>query len=412
MNLTTNSSIFCTEKYKNFVQENTAILDNIDHGKYESDMLGWVNTNTVTPEIPTIESIAKEIRNEAELFLLIGVGGSNQGARALIDATRHIRKGAPKILYAALNLSADYLQRIIDAMQGKSVYVNIIAKNFKTLEPGITFRAIRQYMENRYGKKESARRIIATGTINDGELHRLANEKGYRFLSFPKDIGGRYSVFSPVGLLPAAVAGCDVHAFLQGAASASNAHEATRDYALKRCFLYNQGFTIEAMAVFEPALESFGRWWRQLFGESEGKDGKGIFPTVFSYTEDLHSIGQYIQQGKKQVTETFIHIKKPLHDIEILPDHTTTDGFEYLSGKTFSQLNATAFAATVEAHEAGGVPCFVFNIEELSEYTLGMMMYSFMKACWYSCTIFGVNPFDQPGVELYKENMQRELRKA
>lgn len=405
-----------------FIQENTEKLEAVDENRYDSDMLGWVNVNEWgNPKICAgIRQLADEVRRNAEVLVVVGLGGSNQGARAVIDALSRGggESGAPEVLYAALNLSADYLQKLFERIGNRSVYINVIAKNYQTLEPAVTFHLIRKYMETRYSPEEAAKRIITTPTVEDGLLHRISLENGYRFLPFPENVGGRYSVLTPVGLLPAAVAGVNILDLLRGAGDAQEEMDArgglycqAREYAVNRNILYNQGFGIEVLAFFEPVLESFGRWWRQLFGESEGKNYKGLFPAVCSYTEDLHSMGQYMQQGKRQMLETFLHIRRPVRDMNILPDPGFDDGLQYLEGKSLAELNENAFLATVKAHSAGGVPCSIMEIPEISEYTIGQLLYFFMKSCYYSAVLLGVEPFDQPGVENYKNEMSAALRR-
>lgn len=404
-----------------YAQAHQAELAQVDRHSGPGDMLGWVHTaGSAAPDVVAqIKALAGEIRREAEVFVVVGLGGSNQGARAVIDALtpQAVTPGGPQILYAALNLSAAYYQKIVDEIGSRSVYIDVIAKNFKTLEPGLAFRMLRHYLEKRYGAAEAARRIITTPTFGDEALHRLSTENGYRCLPFPENVGGRYSVFTAVGLLPIAVAGADIDALLDGAGAAERDYltggplrEMAKAYALTRNALLQKGYGIEVLAFFEPQLEAFGRWWRQLFGESEGKGGTALFPAVNSCTEDLHSIGQYMQQGRRQMIETFLHVSVPPCDLAVDVEPRLKDGFEYLEGKTFHEINECAYRATLKAHSEGGVPCMVLEIDALDAYHVGELLYFYFVACYYSAALLGVDPFDQPGVENYKAEMFRMLK--
>ncbi len=408
------------EEYEAYVKKHMPALKTVDENKYNSEMLGWVHTEEWADEMMCgqIERLAKEIRENAEVFVIVGLGGSNQGARAVIDALtpQDAVPDGPEILYAALNLSAAYYQQLIRRIGSRSVYINVIAKNFKTLEPGLTFRMLRHYMESRYSGEEAARRIITTPTVGDGQLHRISQEKGYRYLPFPDNAGGRYSVLTPVGLLPIAVAGIDIRKLLQGAAQAQREYlqggalrENAKRYAITRNALMEKGYGIEVLSLFEPQLESFGRWWRQLFAESEGKRGTGLFPTVCSFTEDLHSVGQYLQQGKRQMIETFLHINTPPADRSVDCEPQLEDGFHYLDGKTFHEINECAYQATVKAHSQGGVPCMILELDALDARHMGSLIYFYFIVCYYSSVLLQVDPFDQPGVENYKTEMFRML---
>lgn len=408
------------QEYDTYQKTHLEALSQVDPNASPSNMLGWVHTGEWAGEAlcQQIQSLAAEIRERAEVFVVVGVGGSNQGARAVIDALtpQDAAAGGPEILYAALNLSASYYQELIRRIGNRSVYINVIAKNFKTLEPGMTFRMLRHYMECRYSKEEAARRIITTPTVGDKALHRISQERGYRYLPFPDNVGGRYSVFTPVGLLPIAVAGIDIRKLLEGALEAQTEYlsggplrEQAKRYALTRNALMGKGYSVEVLAFFEPQLEALGRWWRQLFAESEGKNNTALFPAVCSYTEDLHSVGQYLQQGKRQIIETFLHLAVPPVDITMDSEPDIADGFDYLDGKTFAQINECAFEATLKAHSEGGVPCAVIELEQLDAKTLGTLLYFYFIVCYYSAVLLGVDPFDQPGVENYKTEMFRLL---
>lgn len=394
------------------LEHNMALIKEVtNQQKKESDVLGWMDIEKVADEklLREIESKAKEIRRKAEVFVLIGIGGSNQGARAVNEV---MGDNTVKVIYAGNTLSPDSLNKVLAEIKGKSVYVNIIAKNFATLEPGITFRVIRSYLEETYGPEEAAKRIIATGSLNNSSLEQLGKEKGYTLLPFPLDVGGRFSVLSAVGLLPMAVAGVDIRNLLLGAKDIKKIiHEealennAAVQYALYRNALLEKGFTIEIMAYFEPLLFFFSKWWIQLLGESEGKNGKGIFPTSCSFSEDLHSLGQYIQEGQRILFETFLNIEDRGSSVLIPSEDKDNDGFSYINGQDFSYLNEIAYMATLKAHVSGGVPCIVLNIPKLTAYYMGQMFYFFEYACYISGSILGVNPFDQPGVEAYKTHM-------
>lgn len=408
--------------FDSFAKEKQPCLLEVEQKAYPSEMLGWQEMDKwAHPSYYTpILEIAEEVRQNADYLIVAGLGGSNQGARAAIEALAH-KTGygkSPKVVYAALNLSAEYLQRLLAEIGSKSVYINVIAKNFQTVEPGVTFRFLRQYMEQRYSPEEAARRILVTGTENDGHLHPLALKMNYRFFNFPTDVGGRFSAFTVVGLLPMAVAGVDIQAFLAGGRQAQTSLASggpllalAKDYAVRRNYLLRQGYTIEVLAHFEPCLEAFSRWWRQLFGESEGKNLTGIFPSVCSYTEDLHSMGQYLQQGKRQIMESFLTFETPPADLAIPVDTSVPDGYDFVNGKTLWQLNQSAFQGTLAAHAEGGVPCFVFSLPSISEESIGQLMYFFMESCFYSARVLGVDPFDQPGVENYKDIMNQLLER-
>lgn len=400
------------------LKRNRALIEDIiSPSKERSDVLGWVDIDTVANEelMRQIEEKAKEIREKADIFVLIGIGGSNQGARAVIEA---MGDRVVKVVYIGNTLSPDSLNKIMSELKGKSVYVNVIAKNFATLEPGITFRVIRHYMEKIYGLEEAARRIIATGSLNNSSLEILGREKGYTLLPFPIDVGGRFSVLSSVGLLPMAVAGIDIRDLLKGAREMKKMiHEEAPErnmavlYALYRNILLEKGYTIEIMGYFEPLLSYFSKWWIQLFGESEGKNGRGIFPTACSFSEDLHSLGQYIQEGRRILFETFLNLEDQGASFKIPHEEDDKDGFAYIDSQDFAFLNKTAYEATVNAHVAGGVPCLVINVPKLSPYYIGQLFYFFEYACYISGSVLGVNPFDQPGVEAYKIKMFHGLGK-
>lgn len=374
----------------------------------DEQVLGWRALETSAVQLELIKAKAEEIRRKADVFVIVGVGGSNQAARAMIWALQD-REG-PEIVYLGNTLSSYSISHTLHQMEGKSVYIDVIAKNFETLEPGSHFRILRQWMQKRYSGEEMAKRIIVTGTTNS-RLEEIAKENGYLFLQFPAPVGGRYSAFTPVGLFPIAVAGLHVDAFLDGVQSAMDDCKAHLEdnpavgYAAARCLLYGKGYDIEMLVSFEPQYAYLAKWWVQLFGESEGKDKKGIFPASAIYSEDLHSIGQYMQDGRRNLIETFLSVENPKASVVIEPDAAFGDRFDYLDGMDFDQINKAAEAATWDAHVRGGVPCIGLGVEEISERTFGELFYYFMMACAVSGTLTGLNPFDQEGVEEYKRSM-------
>ena len=381
------------------------------------DSLGWFQVDDYAgPEhVEDLLEQAARVRADADAFVVLGIGGSNQASRAAVKALRP--KDGPAILWAGNTISAREMADTLAELDGyQSIYIDCIAKNFETLEPGIAFRMLRHYLEQRYGEGEAARRIFATGTPGS-TLHQLCQDHGYTFLEFPGPIGGRYSIGSDVGLFPMAVAGIDIRAITQGMRDMRDrlfSEPAEENIALKyaclRNLMYDHGFRLEMMAFFEPRLDYFAKWWIQAFAESEGKEGKGLYPVVSSNSEDLHSIGQFIQQGSPILFETFIEIRARDASV-IMPAETKKDYFQYLDGKDFWDINDTARKATIEAHSKGGIPCLNLSVPALDEHTLGEMYYFFLFACYLSCKLTGVNPFDQPGVEAYKGYMFKNLGK-
>lgn len=410
-------SLITQREIDTVITQNEDLLQNLlSFTPGNSEDLGWVDVDALADHelLEKIGMIAQEIRARADVFVLIGVGGSNQGARAVIEA---MGDNQVEIVYAGNNLSPGYLNKLIARLDGKSVYVNIIAKNFATLEPGITFRVLRNYLEKRYGAEKAGQRIIATGSLNNSRLELLGKSKGYTLLPFPLDVGGRFSVLSAVGLLPVAAAGIDIRELLKGAKDIKeilHSREPGKNpaviYGVVRNILLQKGYNVEILAHFEPAFFYFARWWIQLFGESEGKDGKGIYPTACSYTEDLHSLGQYIQEGKRNLFETLLNLEDQGAFFTIPYEEIDQDGFNYINSQDFAYLNKTAFEATVQAHVAGGVPCLILNVPELTPYYMGQLFYFFEYACYVSASLLGVNPFDQPGVEAYKNRMFAALK--
>ena len=381
------------------------------------DNLGWFSVDEAAgPErVDFLLEQAARVRADADAFVVIGIGGSNQAARAVVKALRP--EDGPAILWAGNTISACETARLLKELDGyQSVYIDCIAKNFETLEPGISFRVLRHYLEQRYGQAEAAKRIFATGTPGS-TLHQLCIDNGYTFLTFPERIGGRYSVGSDVGLFPMAVAGVDVKALVQGMrdmrdelrAAPAGENLALR-YACLRKWMLEQGLSLEMLAFFEPRLDYFAKWWIQLFAESEGKDGTGLYPVVSSNSEDLHSIGQFIQQGSPILFETFVTVRARDASV-VLPATDKKDYFDYLTGRDFWDINDTARRATMRAHSEGGIPCLELSIPAIDAHTLGELFYFFLFSCYLSCRLVGVNPFNQPGVESYKGYMFKNLGK-
>lgn len=406
-------SLVSAENLKKVQDRAAAAYEEIMDGGREADVKGWLVPQISPAVMDTIRSKAAEVRKNADVFVIVGVGGSNQAARAVIKALDF--SDQPKILYAGNSLSAHYLAGVLDQLKGKSVYIDVIAKNFETLEPGSHFRVLRKCMEKWYGPDELSSRIIVTGTYGT-RFEEIAKENGYTFLPFPDAIGGRYSAFSPVGLFPMAVAGIDIDRLLSGvndmaAEIRGHADNSAVRYAVLRNALYRQDYTIEMLVNFEPQLNYFSKWWVQLFGESEGKDKTGIYPASASYSEDLHSMGQYMQDGRRDLMETFISVENPSGSVVVEADKAFRDGFDYLDGMDFRDINRAAEKATLEAHSKGGVACIQVVVPEISAYTFGQLFYFFMFACAVSGKLLGVNPFDQEGVEEYKRNMFKKLGK-
>lgn len=390
--------------------------------------VGWLDlpSKTNKKEIKRIKNMAKRIQNNSDVFLVVGIGGSYLGARAALEALNHSfynelpknKRKTPKIYYVGNNISSSYLLDLLDLIEGQDISINIISKSGTTTEPAIAFRILKEYMENKYGKDEAVTRIYATTDKEIGALRELANIEGYETFVIPDNVGGRYSIFTPVGLLPMAVGGIDIDKLMEGAYSGEKefAKPNIQDnicyqYAALRNILYNRGKDIEILVNYEPALDYLSEWWKQLFGESEGKDGKGIYPASVSFTTDLHSMGQYIQEGKRNLFETTINIKKPKRNIALKSTKDNLDGLNFLEGKTLDLVNKKAFEGTLKAHVEGNVPNIIINLPELNEYYFGMLIYFFQKACAISGYLLGVNPFNQPGVEKYKKNMFELLGK-
>ncbi len=421
LNLDSAIFYFGQEKVEGCVREMKDVVADVFSDKTEDreQVFGWYEVAKWTePELlAKMEAKAREIREKADVFVLVGVGGSNNGARAVIKAMEALAEDDPgvEIVYAGNNLSSNAVHRLLHRLEGKSVYIDVIAKNFETLEPGLAFRVLRQWMWEHYGEK-IAERVIVTGT-SGSRLDTIAQENGYLFLPFPEDIGGRYSVISPVGLFPMAAAGVDIRSLVQGAADMEKALKAEAPeqnpavlYAAVRHLCEQNGFAMEFLSSFEPALEYFAKWWVQLFAESEGKDHSGLYPVACSFSEDLHSVGQYIQSGKRNLAELFLYVEEPEYRYTVQQDRKIEDGFSYLDQKDIASINDTAFSATAKAHAEGGVPVSILSIPRLTPYYFGQMFYFFEFTCYLSGMFNGINPFDQPGVEAYKSIMLRSLK--
>lgn len=387
-----------------------------------SEYTGWLNLpeNYDKDEFEAVKESAAKIREDSDILIVIGIGGSYLGAKAAVEMLsipfynylQNSKKKKTGVFFAGNNLSSTYLNGLMDLIDGKDISINVISKSGTTTEPAVAFRIFREYMEKKYGKEEAKKRIYVTTDKASGALKSMADNEGYRCFVIPNNVGGRYSVLTPVGLLPIAVSGFDIGSIMQGANDARIEYM-NRDisknycyqYAAARNVLYKKGKSIEILANYEPSLDSFSEWWKQLYGESEGKDKKGIFPAAVNYTTDLHSMGQYIQDGMRNIFETVINIEKPASEIEITDNPENMDGLNFLSGKTLDFINKKALQGTVIAHVDGGVPNLMLNVPEISPYYFGYMVYFFEKACGISGYVLGVNPFNQPGVEEYKKNM-------
>ncbi|MFZ1728753.1 MAG: glucose-6-phosphate isomerase [Bacteroidota bacterium] len=379
-----------------------------------AEFLGWIDLPLHSREqlAPVLEA-AKRIREQADVLIVVGIGGSYLGARAVIEALcPPFEREGPAVVYAGHQIDGGYLRSLMDSCADKRVAINVISKSGTTTEPALAFRVLRQWMEARYGREEAARRIYATTDAQRGALRQVADEEGYTTFIIPDDVGGRFSVMTPVGLLPIAAAGIDAAAFLDGAiamreiaAGDDPERNPVMRYAMLRDALYQKGKGIEVLASFHPQLTFIGEWWKQLFGESEGKDGKGIFPAAVTNTTDLHSMGQYIQDGERRLFETFLFSRNADSDITITAADDDTDGLNYLAGSTFAEVNANALLGTSLAHLDGGVPNATILLPRISPASIGALLYFFERTVALCGYAIGVNPFDQPGVEDYKRNM-------
>ena len=387
-----------------------------------NDFLGWIDlpVDYDKEEFSRIEKAAEKIKKDSDVLIVIGIGGSYLGARAAIEFLRHgfynslpkEKRGTPEIYYVGNSISSTYLQGVIDVIGDRDFSVNVISKSGTTTEPAIAFRIFKKMLEDKYGQEEAAKRIYATTDKARGALKDLATKEGYESFVVPDDVGGRFSVLTAVGLLPIAVSGADIKALMDGAASGRELalnekfedNEAMK-YAAIRNILLRKGKSVEVLANYEPALHYIGEWWKQLYGESEGKDQKGIFPAAVDFTTDLHSMGQFIQDGARIMFETVMNVEEARETITIEKEAEDLDGLNYLAGKTMDFVNKSAMNGTILVHTDGNVPNLMIKIPKMDEFHLGQLFYFFEFACGVSGYILGVNPFNQPGVESYKRNM-------
>ena len=423
-----NSSI--NEKMINKYADKVAKIHDELHEKAndEKEFLGWIElpTNYDKVEFSRIKKAANKIIRDSDVLVVIGIGGSYLGARAVIDALSHSfyngmpekKRKTPQIVYAGNNLSPVYMNDLLEYVQDKDISINVISKSGTTTEPAIAFRIFREVLETKYGVEEARKRIYVTTDKARGALKTLSNEEKYETFVIPDNIGGRFSVLTAVGLLPIACAGIDIDALMKGARNAQEEFSTpdlkknlAYQYAVARNLLYDSGKTIEVLANYEPKLHYITEWWKQLYGESEGKDQKGIFPAGVDLTTDLHSMGQYIQDGRRDLIETVVKIAENSSEIKVQTDEQDLDGLNYLSGKTLGYINSKAMEGTILAHVTGNVPNFLVTIDRLDEECIGELIYFFEMACAMSGSILGVNPFNQPGVEEYKRNMFKLLKK-
>lgn len=387
-----------------------------------NDFLGWVDwaTKYDKDEFERIITLAEKLKDKAECVVVCGIGGSYLGARAAIEMIQGLYpESNQEIVFVGNTFSSTYITQVLNHIKNKSIVLNVISKSGTTTETALAFRMLRDFMEEKYGKEECKERIIATTDKARGTLKALADKEGYQTFVIPDDIGGRYSVITPVGLLPMALMGIDVRAVMQGVLDAYNdlntdvlANNAAYQYAVARRILEKQGYDVEMFVTYEPQLTMVGEWWKQLLGESEGKDGKGILPDSATFSTDLHSLGQFIQDGKKILFETILNIENPMLDAVVPNDSQNSDGMNYLAGKSLDWVNRQAFLGTLEAHEVtGNVPNLIVNLPDFSAHSFGYMCHWFFIATAMTCYLIDINPFNQPGVEIYKKNMFRLLGK-
>ena len=382
-----------------------------------SDFLGWVDlpVNYDKEEFERIKAAAERIKEKADILIVIGIGGSYLGARAAIEMLKspfynNLKKDTPDIYFVGNNISPTYLNEVLSICEGKDICVNVISKSGTTTEPALAFRIFKKLVEDKYGKEEAKTRIFATTDKAKGTLKELSDTEGYETFVIPDDVGGRFSVLTAVGLLPIAVAGCDIDKIMAGAQAAREKYSADDGndcytYAALRNILYNKGKSVEMLITYDPSFAMMNEWWKQLFGESEGKDNKGIFPASAAFSTDLHSLGQFIQDGSRIMFETVVDIKTPKQDLFLEDDAENLDGLNFLTNHNMSVVNRKAYQGTILAHTEGGVPNIVLEVDALDEENFGELVYFFEKACAISGYILGVNPFNQPGVESYKKNM-------
>lgn len=420
-------SFIAPQEYQTFMHKISYAHDKLIYGTGEgADFLGWITLpSDITDELLTdIENQAAFIRSRSELLITVGIGGSYLGGRAVIESLQDpffslkAETGQTQVIYAGHTLSEDYTASLMQLLDNHDYSVVVISKSGTTTEPAVVFRLLKQHLEKKYGKKEACTRIVAITDAEKGALKQMSDEEGYKTYVIPDNVGGRFSVLTPVGLLPIAIAGFDVRKIIEGACAMQllcvnpdSAQNPAWQYAAMRNLLHSKGKKIELLVNYLPQLVYFSEWWKQLFGESEGKDGKGLFPASVSFTTDLHSMGQYIQEGPEILFETIIHVEKSIRKLKVPNDSANKDGLNFLSGKYFTEINHCAEQGTAIAHNDGQVPIIKLSIPEVNERTLGELIYFFEFACGLSGYTLNVNPFNQPGVEAYKKNMFRLLGK-
>ncbi len=415
---------FMKEHEVSFMAQDIETAHNKLHNKTGAgnDYLGWLDLplNYDKEEFTRIKEAASKIQANSDIFIVIGIGGSYLGSKSAINMLTHSfynslptsKRKTPAIYFAGNSISSTYLADLIELISNYDVSINVISKSGTTTEPALAFRILKQLLEDKYGKKGARDRIYVTTDKNRGVLKELAKDEAYETFVIPDDIGGRYSVLTAVGLLPIAVSGVSIDKIMEGAIFAHKEYLTSSiyenysyQYAAIRNILYSKGKNIELMVNYEPSLDYFSEWWKQLYGESEGKDNKGIFPASVNFSTDLHSMGQYIQEGLRNIFQTVLNIEKPKKDIILNEDKENRDQLNFLAGKGIDFINKKAFEGTLLAHTDGGVPNLILNIPEINEFYFGNLVYFFEKACGISAYLLGVNPFDQPGVEAYKRNM-------
>ncbi|MEI8225055.1 MAG: glucose-6-phosphate isomerase [Bacteroidota bacterium] len=426
INLKNTNSFISFEEVIAFAQQSVRHLDTLNAGTGPgNDFLGWLSLpEDILNQLDKIEKTAKHLRSVSDTTVVIGIGGSYLGARAVIEALSHsfsplLKTKHHDMLYAGQNICEDYLSDLLEILDGRNYSIVVISKSGTTTEPAIAFRILKDHLERKVGKTKAAERIIAITDARKGALRSLAETNGYETFIIPDNIGGRYSVLTPVGLLPIAISGLDIRMLVNGAKAMEGLTRNNKNavsnpsllYAAARNLILQSGKSIEIMVGFTPKLHFFAEWWKQLFGESEGKDGKGIFPASVDMTTDLHSLGQYIQDGQRILFETMISVKNPVKKLNIQAEKDDSDQLNYLAGKRLSEVNHNAETGTTLAHNDGNVPIITITIPALNEYYTGQMIYFFEMACAISGYILDVNPFDQPGVEAYKANMFALLNK-
>lgn len=415
------------EKYSSLRPEAEEAITKINHGTGAgSDFLGWVKlpSSISAQELADIKSAAADLRADNDYVISIGIGGSYLGAKAVIEALSNAfapympqQANQPRVLFAGQNIGQDYLAELLKLLQGKKFGIIVISKSGTTTEPAIAFRLLRELLEKQEGKEAANKKILAITDARKGALRTMADKEGWRTFVIPDNVGGRFSVLTPVGLLPIAVAGFDIDKLVAGAAEMEQTTEhpgpnnISEEYAMMRNALYRSGRKIEILANYNPKLHYFGEWWKQLFGESEGKEGKGIYPASVDLTTDLHSMGQWMQDGERTIFETVVMVDEPNETCNVPYDNENLDGLNYLAGKSVDEVNQKAALGTAMAHKDGGVPVMTLRVNKLSEHSLGQLIYFFEKACGISAYLLGVNPFNQPGVEAYKSNMFKLLGK-